>query len=66
MPEAPERHRDRGFSAFWGGIVNPVAVALLVPLAGLLLALAHLIGGRTAQVMTVVSAVLFGLAVAFG
>lgn len=44
--------------------MNPVAVALLVPLAGLLLALAHLIGGRSGQVMAIVSAVLFGLAVA--
>ena len=44
--------------------INPIAVALLIPLAGLLIALAHLIGGRAAQIMAVVSAVLFGLAVA--
>jgi hypothetical protein len=36
--------------------------ALLIPVAGLLVALAVLIGARAGQVMAVISAVMFGVA----
>jgi len=40
--------------------------AVLVPLAGLLLALAFLIGGRAATVLAAVSVALFGVATFLG